>query len=154
MQLSNVVVGEIYVDDFKMGIDLYDPRSGRKLLPSFARTVARVVEYPVNSIDLGGERGVADGVAEPDPEAYHRAALDARLGHHRERHREAAERPDQQQKRQLSAGCFDHRRAPVDPKHRAHEPGQRHTCERVSLTVVRATRHTDVPGCLSPNRVQ
>ena len=94
--------------------------------------MAGIVKYPVNSIDLGGEGGVADGVAKPDAEANDRAALDARLSHHGERHREAAERADQQQERQLSTGRFDHRRAPVDPKHRADEPGQRHTCKRES----------------------
>lgn len=87
----------------------------------------------MNSIDLGGERGVANGVAESDAESDHGATFHAGLGHHGERHREAAERTDQQQKRQLSTGRFDHRCVPIDPKHRADERGQCHTCERNAI---------------------
>lgn len=86
---NGIVINRTILINFEIEIEIS--------LPSFVWTSSRIVEYPMNSVDLSRECSVANRVAKSNSKTNYGATLDTRLSHDGERHREASKRAEQQQ---------------------------------------------------------
>lgn len=82
-----IVINRIMLINFEIKISL----------PSFVWTSSRIVEYPMNSVDLSRECSVTNCVAKSNSKTNYSASLDTRLSDDGERHWEASKRAEQQQ---------------------------------------------------------
>lgn len=89
--------------------------------------VGGIVEYAVDSVGLGDESGVAECVAEPDPESGNRAGLCIGPSDNGEGHEEGGQCTQQQKTGELATGSLYYRRLAVQPEHAQHEDRQQDT---------------------------